>query len=101
VEDFVVEADAAGQRQDARGAIADSQEGIRVLRVQTQPRQLLLAPGSFYVSLNQPLAALVSAALEPDTQSSFAANRLLGIEGGQLRRVMRPPPGLAEARPTN
>ncbi len=94
VEDFVVEAEAAGQRQDARGAIGDSQGDIRVLRVQTQPRQLVPAPGSHYVTLNQPLAALVSAALEPDTQNSFAANRLLAIEAGQLRRVMRPPAGI-------
>ena len=92
VEDFVLEAEAVGQRQDARGAIADSQDDIRVLRVQTQARQLVPAPGSWYVTLNQPLAALISAALEPDSQNSFVANRLLVIEAGQLRRVMRPPP---------
>ena len=92
VEDFVLESEAAGQRQDARGAIADSQDDIRLLRVQTQPSRLVPAPGSHYVTLNQPLAALVSAALEPDTQNSFVANRLLAIDAGQLRRVMRPPP---------
>lgn len=99
VEDYAVEAEAAGQRQDARGAIADEQAGIRVLRVQTQPRQLVPAPGGYYVSMNQPLAALVSAALEPDSQNSFAANRLLDITAGQLRRVMRPPPAGALGRP--
>ncbi len=92
VEDYLVEAEAAGQRQDARGAIADEQGNIRVLRVQTQARQLVPAPGSYYVPMNQPLAALVGAALEPDSQNSFAANRLLAVEGGQLRRVVRPPP---------
>ena len=92
VEDYVVEAEATGQRQDARGAIADNQTPIRVLRVQTQPRQLVPEPGAFYVSMNQPLAALISAALEPDSQNSFAANRLLALEDGQLRRVVRPPP---------
>jgi predicted deacylase/post-segregation antitoxin (ccd killing protein) len=92
VEDYVLEAEASGQRQDARGAIADEQDNIRVLRVQTRPGRLLPAPGSFYVSLNQPLAALASAALEPDSQNSLAANRLLGLEAGQLRRVVRPPP---------
>ncbi len=99
VEDYVVDAEAAGQRQDARGAIADDQNNIRVLRVQTQARQLVPAPGGFYVSLNQPLAALVSAALEPDSQNSLAANRLLDIEAGQLRRVMRLPPAGALGRP--
>jgi hypothetical protein len=92
VEDYVVDAEAAGQRQDARGAIADSQDSIRVLQVQTRPGRLVPAPGSFYVSMKQPLAALVSAALEPDSQNSFAANRLLAIDGGNLRRVVRPPP---------
>ena len=101
VEDFVVEADATGQRQDARGAIADDQENIRVLRVQTQARQLVPMPGSYYVTMNQPLAALVSAALEPDSQNSFAANRLLAIEAGQLRRVMRPPPLSTSSKPAN
>ncbi len=99
VEDYVVEAEAAGQRQDARGAIADDQDNIRVLRVQTQARQFLPASGSHYVSLDQPLAALVSAALEPDSQNSFAANRLLAIDDGQLRRVIRPPPAGALGRP--
>jgi hypothetical protein len=92
VEDYVVDAEAAGQRQDARGAIADSAGSIRVLRVQTRPGRLAPVPGSFYVSMSQPLAALVSAALEPDSQNSFAANRLLAIDAGQLRRVMQPPP---------
>ena len=96
VEDFVLEAEASGQRQDARGVIADSQNSIRVLRVQTKPSQLVStstpASGSYYVTLSQPLAALVSAALEPDSQNSFAANRLLEVGAGQLRRVMRPPP---------
>ena len=96
VEDFVLEADATGQRQDARGAISDSQDSIRVLRVQTRPSQRVPVPGSHYVTLNQPLAALVSAALEPDSQNSFVANRLLGIDAGQLHRVMRPP-AIAEA----
>lgn len=101
VEDYVVQADASGQRQDARGAISDGQGGIRMLRVQTQARQLVPAAGSFYVSLNQPLAALVSAALEPDSQNSLAANRLLDIEGGQLRRVVRSPPAGAVNKPAN
>lgn len=100
VEDYVVEAEIAGQRQDARGAIADSQDGIRVLRVQTRPGRVAPAPGSFYVTMNQPLAALVSAALEPDSQNSFAANRLLAIDAGQLRRVVQWPPAGATGKPS-
>ncbi len=99
VEDYAVREEAAGQRQDARGAIADDQDNIRVLHVQTQARRLVPEAGSFYVPLNQALAALVSAALEPDSQNSFAANRLMDFEGGQLRRVMSPPPAAAAVLP--
>ena len=99
VEDYIVEAEAAGQRQDARGAIADSQGEIRLLRVQTAPGQRVPAPGSYYVSMGQPLAGLVSAALEPDSQNSFVANRLLNLEGQRLQRVVRPPPPAALGRP--
>ncbi len=99
VEDYVVEAESAGQRQDARGAIADSQDGIRVVRVQTRPGSVRPPPGGYYVTMNQPLAALVSAALEPDSQNSFVANRLLELEAGQLRRVVRPPPAGVAMKP--
>jgi Zinc carboxypeptidase len=91
VEDYVVEAEATAERLDARGPIADNQNGIRMLRVKTQLNKQVPAPGSYYVTMNQPLAGLVSAALEPDSQSSFAANRLLNIDAGRLRRVMRLP----------
>ena len=100
VEDYVIETEVSGQRQDARGAIADDQNHIRVLRVQTQARQLVPPAGGFYVSMNQPLAALVGAALEPDSQNSFAANRLLAPEAGQLRRVMRSPSPTALVNPS-
>ncbi len=46
--------------------------------------------GSYYVPLNQPLANLVVAALEPDTPSSFFANRVLEALPGTVR-VMTPP----------
>jgi hypothetical protein len=92
VQAYVVQADATGQRQDARGAIADEQGSIRLLTVSTQDQKLTPQAGDFYVPLNQPLAALVSAALEPDTQNSFVANGLLALDGGQLLRVTQPPP---------
>lgn len=92
LEDYVLESEASGQRQDARGAISDGAGGIRQLRVRTRPVQAVPPAGSLFVSLNQPLAALVSAALEPDSQNIFAANRLLGIAPDQLRRVVGPPP---------
>lgn len=57
-------------------------------------------PGSHCVSLNQPLSALISAALEPDSQNSFVASRLLAFEGGQLRRVVSLPPADTPAKLT-
>jgi Zinc carboxypeptidase len=80
------------QRQDARGAIDDGEGGsIRRTAVRTLPAQDVVAPDTVYVPLDQPLAGLIIAALEPDTQSSFFANRLLDLESGQLRRVMSRP----------
>jgi hypothetical protein len=41
--------------------------------------------------LNQPLAGLVTAALEPDSQNSFVANRLMVVGDNKLLRVMKTP----------
>ncbi|MES2946147.1 MAG: M14 family metallopeptidase [Pseudomonadota bacterium] len=78
-----------GERLDVRGAIADNNSIIKIdVRL---ARGLIDVPrGSYYVPLNQPLAHLVLAALEPDTQSSFFANRVLP-ELQSTARVMAPP----------
>lgn len=80
---------AAADRQDVRGAITGAAPIIKVQVSLT--RGLVDAPrGSFYVPLNQPLGNLVIAALEPDTQSSFFANRVLdGLQS--TVRVMAEP----------
>lgn len=97
-ERYVVVADDTGRRQDARGTIDDGAEaGIRVLAVRTEPVGAVVPPGSVYVGLDQPLGALIAAALEPDSQNSWAANRLLAIEQDSLLRV-RAPPGAAPFR---
>jgi hypothetical protein len=49
------------------------------------------AAGSYYESLNQPLAGLVTAALEPDSQNNFVANRLMVVGDNKLLRVMKTP----------
>lgn len=56
------------------------------------------APGSYYVPLNQPLANLAIAALEPDTHSSFFANQLLDSLASTAR-VMSEPSLKTEALP--
>lgn len=82
-------ASTSGERQDVRGAIAD---GNAVIKVQVSlARGVVDVPrGSYYVPLNQPMANLAIAALEPDTQSSFFANQI--VRGLQSTvRVMAEP----------
>jgi hypothetical protein len=76
----------SGQRDDVRGAITDAGGIVRV-QVALAPATPFTAPaGSFIVPLDQPLANLALAALEPDTQNSYFAHRLL-VRLDQLRRV--------------
>jgi hypothetical protein len=81
----------SGERDDVRGRIADAGGIVRV-QVALESAAPFTAPaGSFVVPLDQPLANLALAALEPDTQNSYFAHRLLGrLE--QLRRVRALPP---------
>ncbi|MCC6992684.1 MAG: hypothetical protein IT181_27010, partial [Acidobacteria bacterium] len=48
--------------------------------------------GTWFVDLAQPLGTLAAAALEPDSQNSFAASTLITAPERTLRRVMSPPP---------
>jgi len=90
-ERLVVHSSEAGQRADARGAIDDPDQVLR-LTVDWRPAAPLdVPPGAFYVSMAQPLANLAAAALEPDSQNSFAANGRLPVTRGMgLVRVMAP-----------
>lgn len=60
------------------------------LRVQTQAALLDLPAGGFYVPLDQPLANLAVAALEPEAPGSFSAGRAL-TSLQSLARVVEPP----------
>jgi len=87
----------AGVRQDVRGAIADARQIVKTEVALV--RSVIDAPtGSYYVPLNQPLANLVIAALEPDTQSSYFANQLIESLTGSAR-VMSEPALKTEALP--
>jgi hypothetical protein len=80
---------AAGARQDVRGAIADA--GQIVKTEVALVRGVIDAPtGSYYIPLNQPMANLVIAALEPDTQSSYFANQLIDSLAGSARVMAEP-----------
>ncbi len=86
-------------RPDVRGRIADARRALLVT-VTTESLALQAGAGSFYVGLDQPLAHLVVAALEPDTPSSYFANRLLPGLGSAARVLRRPSFGSTEAGST-
>jgi len=82
-------------RSDVRGSIADGGGGGPLsqmvhVKVALAPALLDLQPGGYYVGLDQPLAHLVVAALEPDTQNSYVANRIIANLNAQAR-VLQPP----------
>jgi len=89
-ETFVERARGEMPRPDVRGTVADGTQSILRVQVGLQKRELRAEPGSHYLPLDQPLANLAIAALEPDTQSSYFANRLIE-KLDAVARVMAPP----------
>jgi hypothetical protein len=79
----------AGVRQDVRGTIADAGGVLRV-EVELVPSLIDAPIGSYFVPLTQPLANLVVAALEPDTQNSFLASRIIAGVDRQARLLDLP-----------
>lgn len=89
IERYVFESAEAAQRQDGRGAIQDA-GGIVKAQVSLEARRQRLPAGGWYVSLAQPLGGLVTAALEPDSQSSYVAARLIALpQPGERDRLVR------------
>lgn len=84
-------------RQDVRGGIADA-EPITLTQVELVRGLVDTPQGSFYVPLGQPLANLVLAALEPDTQNSYFANHIL-VNLSDTARIMAEPTGTLEKLP--
>jgi hypothetical protein len=78
-----------GVREDVRGSVAGGGDIVRV-EVGATRAAIDVPAGSYYVPLNQPLANLAVAALEPDTQNSYFANRLIH-QLGDAARVMASP----------
>ena len=84
-----------GARPDVRGALDDGYR-VRLVQVATDPARLAVPAGSWYVSLAQPLAHLVVAALEPDSPNSYFANHVLADLAAAARVTAVP---AAEALP--
>jgi hypothetical protein len=78
-----------GARSDVRGSIADGGGVLRV-KVALAPALIDAVAGSYYVGLDQPLANLVIAAIEPDTQNSFVTNRIVDSVSAEARVLKRP-----------
>lgn len=87
VEQYRIVSERGGQRQDARGAIAASR-AIRELTVALDRSDATLPAAGWWIGMDQPLANLVAAALEPDTQNSFAANHLMELGARSMLRVV-------------
>lgn len=65
-----------GIREEVLGSTNDQRDIVRV-QVQLVRSAIDAAAGSYYVPLNQPLALVAVAALEPDTHNSYFANHLI------------------------
>jgi hypothetical protein len=73
-------------RTDVRGTVADG-SGMDTTQVKVDLKRSLkdIPAGSYYVPMSQPLANIVFAALEPDSQSSFFANHVVTSLNGVAR----------------
>ena len=78
-----------GARQDVRGTIADPDGVVRV-EVELVPSLIDAPIGSYFVPLTQPFAHLAVAALEPDTQNSYLASRIVPALDRQARLLALP-----------
>ena len=67
------------RKDDVRRNEEEGSAGVVQIATATEAATLAAHRGDFYVPLDQPLANVIAAALEPETQSSYAANRLLNL----------------------
>ncbi|WP_159566026.1 M14 family metallopeptidase [Budvicia diplopodorum] len=66
-------------KKDVTGSVGKAGNSMIEVKTSQSDKELDLAVGYYYVPLDQPLANLAIAALEPETQSSFIANGLLSL----------------------
>lgn len=67
------------RKDDVRRNDEDSVANVVQITTQLEAARVMVKPGDFYVPMDQPLANVIAAALEPETQSSYAANRVLTL----------------------
>lgn len=90
-ERYVITESKEGKRKDARGSI-DDKKSVLKLKVDTKRDEITVPEGALYVSMAQPLANIIAAAMEPDEENGYVANRLLELEEGVgLLRITETP----------
>jgi len=67
------------KKEDVRRNDDDGAANVLQITTTVEPARLAIKSGDFYVPMDQPLANVIAAALEPETQSSYAANRVLTL----------------------
>ena len=67
------------RKEDVRRNDEDASPSVVRMTVEVVRAPVDVHRGDWYVPLDQPLANVIAAALEPETQSSYAANRLLAL----------------------
>lgn len=85
---YRVDAIATGAKEDGRGD--DTGAGAIVKGVYSLNQATVsIEPGDIYIPLDQPLAGLVVALLEPESDAGLVANRFVPAEKGELLRICR------------
>jgi hypothetical protein len=85
---YRVDAIATGAKEDGRGD--DTGAGAIVKGVYSLSQETFsIGPGDIYIPLDQPLAGLVAALLEPESDAGLVANRLVPAEKGELLQISR------------
>jgi predicted deacylase len=85
---YRVDAIAAGAKEDGRGD--DTGAGAIVKGTYSLENETVsIVPGDIYIPLDQALAGLVAALLEPESDAGLVANRLVPAEQGGVLQISR------------
>jgi hypothetical protein len=76
------------KKEDVRRNDEDGAANVVQITTLVEPARLTIKAGDFYVPMDQPLANVIAAALEPETQSSYAANRVLTLPAADAAQTM-------------
>ncbi|HEX2724348.1 MAG TPA: hypothetical protein VHN20_00860, partial [Beijerinckiaceae bacterium] len=94
VEAFHVESRAGQVTRDQRESINPE----RAVNVTLEPRKLGAAPGSVFIPMGQPAAAIIAATLEPDSPGSHVGSGMTPVLAGGEAPIYRVPAGTRAAK---